>query len=99
MSVIIRPVSDLSKKVSEIESICFEQDSPVYLTKNGSNHMVLTSHQHYEKLLAQIRLYEKLLLSEGENRRGEMLDFNAVLDEIDAELEGNSDGNNQKVSY
>ncbi|QDR81288.1 type II toxin-antitoxin system Phd/YefM family antitoxin [Sporomusa termitida] len=99
MSVIIRPVSDLSKKVSEIESICFEQNSPVYLTKNGSNHMVLTSHEHYEKLLAQLRLYEKLLLAEAENRRGEMLDFNAVMDEIDAEAAGSSGGNEQKVSY
>ncbi len=99
MSVIIRPVSDLTKKVSEIESICFQQNSPVYLTKNGSNHMVLTSHEHYEKLLAQVRLYEKLLLAEGENRRDEMLDFNAVMDEIDAEIAEGSGENDQKVHY
>lgn len=99
MSVIIRPISDLTKKVSEIESICFQQDSPVYLTKNGSNHMVLTSHEHYEKLLAQVRLYEKLLLAEGENRQGEMLDFNTVMDEIDAETVGVSGKNDRKVRY
>lgn len=99
MSVIIRPVSDLTKKVSEIEAICFQQDSPVYLTKNGSNHMVLTSHDHYEKLLAQVRLYEKLLLAEGENRRGEMLDFNTVMDEIDTEIVGVSGENGPKVHY
>ena len=38
---IIRPVSQLQRKLSEITRLAQETKEPIYLTKNGSDHLVL----------------------------------------------------------
>jgi len=92
-TVKIRPLTDLAKNMKEIENLCIRQDLPVFITKKGTDYLTIMSHEHYnelivkiEQLTEQVALYEKLLVSAGESRRGEMLDFNEVMDEIDNEL-------------
>lgn len=52
----IRPVSDLSNKLPEIESTVLERGEPVYLTKNGYGCMVLLSLEEYSALTDDIEL-------------------------------------------
>lgn len=47
---IIRPVSDLQRKVGELTRIAKETKEPVYLTKNGAEHLVLIDSHEYERL-------------------------------------------------
>ena len=46
----IRPVSDLQRKVGELTRIAKETGEPIFLTKNGSDHLVLLDSDAYEKL-------------------------------------------------
>ncbi|MEM5794918.1 MAG: type II toxin-antitoxin system Phd/YefM family antitoxin [Bacillota bacterium] len=106
LSVKIRPLTDLAKNIKEIENLCIKQDLPVFITKKGSDYLTIMSHEHYNNLIAkleqlteQVSLYEKLLVAEGESRRGEMLDFNEVMDKIDNELkEQIANDDNRRVS-
>ena len=94
----IRPMTDLAKKMNEIEELCVTQNLPVFITKNGSEKLVIMSHEYYEKLQAEIEMYRKLIIAEGESRRDEMLDFNQVMDDIDATIKEQFSGNQQQVS-
>ncbi|AJQ26623.1 hypothetical protein [Pelosinus fermentans] len=38
IKTIIRPISELSKRMVDVEAFAIDQDTPVHLTKNGSNH-------------------------------------------------------------
>ncbi len=86
LKTVIRPVSDLSKKIADIEAFVIEQDTPVHLTKNGANHMVLMSSNHYEKMLAKLNMYENLLRSEAEIRQGKSVPLETAMGEIDQHL-------------
>ena len=46
---IIRPSSDLRNNYNEISRICHETQEPVYITKNGTNDLVILSNEAYEK--------------------------------------------------
>jgi PHD/YefM family antitoxin component YafN of YafNO toxin-antitoxin module len=93
MTVKIRPMTDLSKKMDEIEALCIEQGLPVYITKKGTERLVVLGHENYENLVKEVEelkeeveLYKKLIQAEGESRRGEGHDFDEVLNEIDDEI-------------
>lgn len=86
LKTIIRPISELSKRMADVEAFAIEQDTPVHLTKNGSNHMVIMSSSHYEKMLAKISMYENLLRSEAEIRQGKSLSIDAAMADIDLYL-------------
>jgi prevent-host-death family protein len=88
----IRPMTDLSKKMSEIEELCVTQDLPVFITKNGSERLVIMSHEHYEKLQTKLEICRKLITADGESRRGEMLDFDQIMDDIDSTLRESNTG-------
>lgn len=81
--IIIRPVSELSKKMADIESYAIDQDTPVHLTKNGSNHMVIMSSTHYEKMLEKMSMYENLLISEAEIRQGKAVPADVAIADLD----------------
>ena len=84
---IIRPISELSKRMADIEAFAIEQDTPVHLTKNGSNHMVIMSSSHYEKMLTKISMLGNLLRSEAEIRQRKSIPENSAFGEIDQYLE------------
>ena len=79
MQTIIRPVSDLSKRISDIETLCIAEKSAVHLTKNGTNHLVIMSSQHYDNLLSKIDMLEHLLLSESQIRKGQSVESDVAV--------------------
>jgi prevent-host-death family protein len=68
---VIKPISSLRNQTKEIQSICHEQDQPVYLTKNGEGALVVMSIDHYERLKSRIDLFEKLSVAQAEEASGE----------------------------
>lgn len=46
----IRPSSDLRNNYNEISRICHETKEPMYITKNGSNDLVVLSDEAYEAI-------------------------------------------------
>jgi prevent-host-death family protein len=46
---VIRPVSDLRNKTPEIEDICVKENRPVFITKNGTGHLVVMSQKLFEE--------------------------------------------------
>ena len=80
---IIRPISELSKRMADVEALVVEQDTPVHLTKNGSNHLVIMSSSRYEMMQAKIGMLENLLRSEAEIRQGKSIPAHLAFGEID----------------
>lgn len=48
---LIRPCAELRNNYNEISKICHETKEPVYITKNGSNDLVLLSDEAYEAII------------------------------------------------
>jgi prevent-host-death family protein len=67
---IIKSISSLRNRTKEIEALCRKRDEPVYLTKNGEGQLVVMSIDHYERLKAQIELFEKLAVAQTEAASG-----------------------------
>jgi len=67
---IIKSISSLRNRTREIASICHKQDEPVYLTRNGEGDLVVMSIEHYERLKAQVDLFEKLDTAESQAAGG-----------------------------
>ena len=79
---IIRPVSDLRNKTPEIEEICIKEHKPVFITKNGSGHLVVMSQKLFDEKQALLELYEKLDEAEEQSRSGKHRPFREAMDEI-----------------
>ena len=47
---LIRPCADLRNKYNEISKICHETKQPMYITKNGTNDLVILSDEAYEEM-------------------------------------------------
>lgn len=47
----IRPVSDLQRKIGELTELAKKTGEPIYLTKNGSKHLVLMDAEAFEKFI------------------------------------------------
>ena len=67
---IIKSISSLRNRTREIASICHKRDEPVYLTRNGEGDLVVMSIEHYERLKAQVDLFEKLDIAESQAAGG-----------------------------
>ena len=57
---IIRPISDLRNRATEISDICHNEDQPIFITKNGKSDMVVMSQAHFDRLQSMFELYQKL---------------------------------------
>ncbi len=68
---IIKPISDLRNKSSEISKLVHESHEPVYITKNGEGDMVLLSIKEYRKMLLEKEMMMKLAVAEQEYANGE----------------------------
>ena len=68
---IIRPISDLRNKASEIERICRDSGEPVFITKNGEGEMVVMSLAAYERDQTRLDLYRLLDEAEADVRAGD----------------------------
>lgn len=47
----IRPVSDLQRKIGELTKLAKDTKEPIFLTKNGSKHLVLMDAEEFERLV------------------------------------------------
>ena len=59
----IRPSSDLRNNYNEISEFCHRYNEPVFLTKNGTDDLVVLSNAEYERLCGRNELHR--LLDEG----------------------------------
>ena len=48
---LIRPCADLRNNYNEISKICHETKEPIYITKNGTNDLVVLSDETYENII------------------------------------------------
>lgn len=55
----IRPCADLRNNYNEISRICHETREPVYITKNGTNDLVVLSDEVYETIIGENRETEE----------------------------------------
>lgn len=67
---IIKSISSLRNRTREIATICHDHDEPVYLTTNGEGDLVVMSIHHYERLKAQVDLFEKLGVAQAQSAAG-----------------------------
>ncbi len=67
---IIKSISSLRNRTREIATICHKHDEPVYLTTNGEGDLVVMSIGHYERLKAQVDLFEKLGIAQAQSAAG-----------------------------
>lgn len=81
--MIILPSASLRNKYNEISEKCKQTGEPIYLTKNGEGDLVVMSVEAFEKQQALLKLKERLLDIELEQRSGAKY---YSLDELDAAL-------------
>ena len=48
---LIRPCADLRNNYNEISKICHETHEPMYITKNGTNDLVILSDEAFEDII------------------------------------------------
>lgn len=48
---LIRPCADLRNNYNEISKICHETNEPMYITKNGTNDLVILSDEAFEDII------------------------------------------------
>jgi len=68
---LIRPISDLRNRSSEISELCHSEDQPIFITKKGEGDLVVMSQAHYERLSGLLELYQKLGEAEALHAAGE----------------------------
>lgn len=79
----IIPLTSLRNRYNEISEKCKQTGEPIYLTKNGRGELVIMSLEAYEKQLTLLRLKERLLDIELEQKSGTK---SYSLDELDSAL-------------
>jgi prevent-host-death family protein len=86
---IIKSISSLRNRTRDIASLCHEQDEPVYLTTNGEGDLVVMSIKHYERLKAQVELFQKLGVAQAQAAAGEKgLTHEQVMTKLRKRLDG-----------
>ena len=82
----ILPSTSLRNQYNEISEKCKQTGEPIYLTKNGEGDLVVMSVEAFEKQQALLKLKERLLDIELEQRSGakyySIKDLDAALKKI-----------------
>lgn len=89
---VIRPVSDLRNKTPEIEDICINEQQPVFITKNGTGHLVVMSQRSFEDQQSLLELYEKLDEAEEQSRMGKTIPSSQVMSDLRSRLHAKMSG-------
>ena len=79
----ILPSTSLRNQYNEISEKCKKTGEPIYLTKNGEGDLVVMSVEAFEKQQALLKLKERLLDIELEQKNGAK---SYSLDELDSAL-------------
>jgi prevent-host-death family protein len=72
----IKPISDLRNYTEVLSEV--NENSPVYLTRNGRGEYVIIKLQELDKLKAKIRLLEKLAEGEASVQENDWISANDV---------------------
>ena len=56
---LIRPCADLRNNYNEISKLCHKNMEPIYITRNGTNDLVVLSDELYETMLNNIKELEE----------------------------------------
>lgn len=95
---LIRPCADLRNNYNEISKICHETKEPVYITKNGTNDLVVLSDETYEKIIkakeeAEEERIEKIIKEKFEKHYANFEEFQKdIFKNIDQALKEIDDG-------
>ena len=65
----IRPMADL-RDTAKISELCYEKDEPVFITKNGTGHLVVMSMETYDRQFGLLEVYRKLGAAEDQVAHG-----------------------------
>ncbi|MCL2070494.1 MAG: type II toxin-antitoxin system prevent-host-death family antitoxin [Treponema sp.] len=65
---VIRPISDLETKLTEITNAVRESYEPVFLTNNGYGDLVVMSMDAWEEMNFENEIYQKLIEAQAEAR-------------------------------
>ena len=75
----IRPMADL-RDTGKISELCYQKNVPVFITKNGSGHLVVMGKDTHEKQLGSLEVYRKLGAAEKQLEDGvPLLDGDEVI--------------------
>ena len=80
----IRPVSDLSRNIGEIESLT-KSGEIVEIVKNSKDYLVVMSKASYKKILGKMEMLDSLLVSEAEIRKDKSMSL------VDAKYKADQD--------
>jgi PHD/YefM family antitoxin component YafN of YafNO toxin-antitoxin module len=79
----IRPISDLRYRSRNISEECHNSSEPVFIQKNGKIDLVVMSSSLFDKQLALLELYKKLLEAESErNSTNERKSHESLITEL-----------------
>lgn len=65
----IRPMADL-RDTGKISELCYQNNEPVFITKNGKGHLVVMSMDTYDKQMGLLDIYRKLGAAERQVEEG-----------------------------
>ncbi len=65
----IRPIADL-RDTGKISELCYRKSEPVFITKNGSGHLVVMSMDTYDRQMGLLDVYRKLGAAEKQVEEG-----------------------------
>jgi prevent-host-death family protein len=77
----IIPIKDL-KNTAEVSEMCHTTDEPIYITKNGYGDMVIMSIETFEDTASRLKMYQDLLISEQQIKKGKVKDAKESLSTV-----------------
>jgi len=84
---LIKPISDLRNRSSEISELCHSEDQPIFITKKGESDLVVMSQAHYDRLHNLLELYQKLGEAEALDAAGEKgITHNEIIKRLKANI-------------
>ena len=82
----ILPISAM-RDTNMISEICTQQKEPVFITKNGTGHLVILEHNEYVRMKEEMRLYKAAVDASRryKENREELSDFDDFMGEVEKE--------------
>lgn len=82
----ILPISAM-RDTNMISEICTQQKEPVFITKNGTGHLVIMEHGEYIKMKEEMRLYKAAVdsIKRYKENNEELTDLDDFMGEIEKE--------------
>jgi len=68
---VIKPISDLRNKASQISELAHQLNEPIFITKNGEGDMVVMSMAQYGQLQLKLELFSKLAVAQAQKASGD----------------------------